>query len=171
MPTLTANAVMRARLVKVAPANPHLAARHGVHKSAPAPSNEVAKSDTVEPLDPAIAASRRARTEARNALMMRLRQLSPALFAPESYIPLPLAVGIRDQVVAQLGCDAIDAAVVLGIWCGKFRYQKALTQPGAVRRNLDGSDAGEVTAEQRAWAMQRLEKLKAKRRAKQATDA
>jgi sRNA-binding protein len=96
---------------------------------------------------------------------MKLRQLSPVLFASTAYVPVPLAVGIHAQIIAALGAEPRDVAVILGAWCAKFRYQKALKQPGAIRRNLDGSEAGPVSEEQREFALQRLEKLKAKRRA------
>jgi sRNA-binding protein len=91
------------------------------------------------------------------------------LFASTAYVPVPLAVGIHAQIIEALGAEPRDVAVILGAWCAKFRYQKALKHPGAVRRNLDGSEAGPVSEEQRAWAMQRLEKLKAKRRAQLAS--
>ena len=80
-----------------------------------ATANEAAKSDkppadaqkaTVDDdEDPAILAERRARSrERRNALFMKLRQLSPALFAAKK--PVPPKVGIAEQIIERLALDA-----------------------------------------------------------------
>ena len=172
--TLTASPAMKARIEKASAPPPKPPAQHAVHKSPktpavaqpkPVPAQKATVVVVVEE-DPAVISERRARLERRSALVLRLRAVSPTLFAPDTYIPVPLAVGIHEQIIEALGCEPRDVTVILGMWCAKFRYQKALTQPGAIRRNLDGSEAGSVTEEQRLWAMERLEKLKAKRRAK-----
>jgi sRNA-binding protein len=45
-------------------------------------------------------------------------------------------------------------------------YQRTLMVAGAVRLDLDGNPAGEVTEEERAWARIKFEHLKAKLKAK-----
>jgi ProQ/FINO family len=168
--TLTASPAMKARIEKVAPPPPRPSAQHAVHK--PPGKSAIAQKATPAPEmhPPAVVEERPATrdpagVERRNALFMKLRQLSPALFASTAYVPPPLAIGIHAQIIAALGAEPRDVAVILGIWTGKFRYQKGLKQPGAVRRNLDGSEAGLVSESERQFALQRLEKLKAKRRA------
>jgi hypothetical protein len=158
--TLTASPAMKARIEKVAPP-PKPSAQHAVHKLPEKPP--VAQKATV--VEERAATRDPAGVERRNALFMKLRLLSPALFASTAYVPPPLAIGIHAQIIAALGAEPRDVAVILGMWTGKFRYQKGLKQPGAVRRNLDGSEAGPVSESERQIALQRLEKLKAKRRA------
>ena len=98
---------------------------------------------------------------------MKLRQLSPALFAEKK--PVPLAIGIDLAIIERLGLDAAaekergsDLRVILSQYVNRFRYQKALSREGAVRVDLDGMPAGEVTPEQRERAAKKVEKFKAK---------
>ena len=163
--TLTASPAMKARIEKVAPP-PKPSAQHAVHKPPEKPPIAQPKPVPAQKATEERAATRDpAGVERRNALFMKLRLLSPALFASTAYVPPPLAIGIHAQIIAALGAEPRDVAVILGMWTGKFRYQKGLKQPGAVRRNLDGSEAGPVSESERQVALQRFEKLKAKRRA------
>lgn len=191
MATLTASSAMRRALEKAAIPAP----RHAADKSSKKPetwifpagasvsaaSNEAARFNTAkpqppapaqkttvdEPPDPEYEAYRRARIESRNALFMKLRQLSPALFAEKK--PVPLAIGIDLAIIERLGLDAAaekergsDLRVILSQYVNRFRYQKALSREGAVRVDLDGMPAGEVTPEQRERAAKKVEKFKAK---------
>ena len=100
--TLKASPAMVARLGKAAaqhaadkPAEPPPLAQQKPALAQPKPtSNEVAKINP--PLDPEAAALRRARRERQNALFLKLREISPALFVAK---PPPLAIGINAAIV------------------------------------------------------------------------
>ena len=114
MATLTASSAMRQALKKAVIPAP----RHAVHKSPigaakatllgfqmeasvaqkATPAPEMHPSPIVDE-DPAIMAYRRARADRRNALFLKLRQLSPALFARKE-APAPMMVGIFDAIVS-----------------------------------------------------------------------
>ncbi|MBE2225405.1 MAG: hypothetical protein IAF02_27970 [Anaerolineae bacterium] len=81
--------------------------------------------------------------------------------------PKPLAIGIHHAILAchpELDLSGLKRALTLR--CAWFQYLKALTQPGAVRYDLDGQPAGEVTAEQVEIARTRLAEWKAAKKAK-----
>jgi hypothetical protein len=80
------------------------------------------------------------RREQKNALCLALRQRWPELFKGPA--PEPLAIDIHDQIVAALDCDRKILHAVLGSWTEYRPYLKALAR-GEMRRNLDGSAAGE----------------------------
>jgi ProQ/FINO family len=64
----------------------------------------------------------------------------------------PLAVGIRDQILAAgLEVDAKALGLFLGWWVARSDYQDAICH-GEPRRNLDGSPAGEPDEAQRRQA-------------------
>jgi hypothetical protein len=177
--TLKAPAAALARVQKVLPVEPVTvipsAAQHAADKSSekasfgqpkpaiaqPKPtSDEVAKSNTPELPDPELAARR----HRRNALFLKLREISPALFA--AIPPPPMAIGTRDVLVERLGLDPegqVDLKAVIGAHVHRVAYQKALMAEGAVRIDVDGMPAGEVTPDQREHAIERLAQMKAKR--------
>jgi hypothetical protein len=183
MPTLTATSAMKARLATPVPTPSRPAVQHAADKSVKKPpiaqqktatlqtsarsagktaSDETAKSNT--PLDPELAARRKERNEARNALFLKLREVSPVLFA--AIPPPPMAIGIHDVIVERLGLDPegkTDLRVVLGHHVHRIVYQKQLAAEGAVRLDVDGMPAGEVTPDQREHAIERLAQMKAKR--------
>jgi sRNA-binding protein len=68
---------------------------------------------------------------------------------------------MHDQILEELGCAEKDLRAVLSLWSRTPAYQKALIVEGARRRNLDGSEAGEVTPEQRGFALEKLAQAKA----------
>lgn len=76
--------------------------------------------------------------------------------------PVPLAIGIRDELTASFADEMTPAeiALALAFWVRRKAYQQQLAA-GGQRFGLDGKPAGEVTAEQRALA---AEKLAARRR-------
>jgi sRNA-binding protein len=78
---------------------------------------------------------------------------------------VPLAVGIDIAIADALGLDgdgSRDLRRILSKHVDRRAYQAALLAEGAVRYSLDSNPAGEVTAEQRAFAEKRLAKLKRK---------
>jgi hypothetical protein len=104
--TLTASPAMKARIEKVAPPPPKPSAQHAVHK--PLEKPPITQPKPV-PTQKATVIEERAATrdpaglERRNALFMKLRQLSPALFAAKK--PVLMAVGTYDVIVDHLGLD------------------------------------------------------------------
>ena len=117
----------------------------------------------VAELDPAGKARRRTRRERSNALYLTMRQTWPALFGTGAAVPL--AVGVHDVLVERLGLDVEGGRDLRSILClhvGRYAYHKALIAEGAVRRDLEGNPVGELTAEQRAFAEKKIERLKSK---------
>ena len=80
-----------------------------------------------------------------------LRDLAPAVFDPDT--PLPLAIGVDRQIV-ELGLTSKEAGDILRWWTLRHEYRAAVARGGR-RHNLDGSLAGELTAEHQAEATQR----------------
>jgi sRNA-binding protein len=79
---------------------------------------------------------------------------------PETFStpPVPLAVGIRRQIV-EVACDDVftweDVAAVLRLWTRRQDYIEAIAR-GEPRRNLDGSLAGEPHEQHRQFAAKKL---------------
>lgn len=93
-----------------------------------------------------------------------LRERYPALFAAAD--PKPLKIGIhKDLLERHPELDLSGLKRALTLYTGRFSYQKLL-KAGAVRFDLDGQPAGEVTEEQVEIAHKRLAELKAARKAK-----
>ena len=171
MATLTASSAMRRALEKAAPPAP----RHAADKSSKKPETWIFPAGAIKPPaltqkatpapapvddDPAILAYHRARTERCSALFLKLRQLAPSLFATNK--PPPMAIGIYDAIVARLDLDAADRValrVVLGQHVNRPRYQRALSREGAIRFDLDGMPASEVTPEQRERAAKKVREI------------
>ena len=87
-----------------------------------------------------------------------LRERYPTLFAAAD--PKPLAIGIHRVLLErhpELDFSGLKRALTLHT--GRFSYQKLL-KAGAVRFDLDGQPADEVTEEQAEIARQRLAELK-----------
>jgi sRNA-binding protein len=87
--------------------------------------------------------------------------------------PPPMAIGIYDVLVERLGLDVegnADLRAVIAAHVHRIAYQKRLTAEGAVRLDLDGMPAGAVTEEQRLIAAQKIERLKAKAKARKVRD-
>lgn len=74
---------------------------------------------------------------------------------------LPLAIGIDKQLLARLpGLERKELRIALGIHTHSLRYLKT-TEKAAVRVDLDGNPAGEITAEHRTHASELVrERLK-----------
>lgn len=96
------------------------------------------------------------------ALESRLVDLYPAIFTRATVVPL--AIGIHKQIRAEH--PEIPADVLshfMAFWTRRIPYLKALKANGAVRLNLDGSEAGDVSAEDQAFARSRIGGLRLKR--------
>lgn len=90
-------------------------------------------------------------------LLAALQAVAPELWNPEA--PVPLAVGIHKQlhhIAEQVDMSRKSVRKFLSRWTSSTRYQQALIEPGAVRFNLDGSSAGEVSEEHRELSRQRV---------------
>jgi ProP effector len=169
MPTLMASAMMKARLAKVAPPPaPPPAAQYAADEPAKQPPPKPAPPtpaivQSPPPITAEAAARRRARYERQEALFRQLRGIAPALFA--TMPPPPMAIGIHRTIVERLGLDQKDARSVgrlLRRHVQRPSYQRGLIAEGAVRLDLDGNPAGEVTPEERAQAAATYEQLRAK---------
>ena len=120
------------------------------------------------PTDPELSGKERKRRRIR-WVEMQLRHLAPRLFNGSRQ---PMAVGVREEIVAKW--PVVDPAALrlfLRLWAVHPRYLKAMAD-GAVRRDLDGAEAGEITPEQREWAatfLVNLEIQKAERAAQKET--
>jgi sRNA-binding protein len=75
----------------------------------------------------------------------------------------------RSSSASSLGAEgARDLGWILSQHVQRYMYQKRLATEGAVRLDLDGKPAGEVTPEQRERTTKTLERLKAKVKARDA---
>ena len=102
----------------------------------------------------------RVRVEAAQSL---LRERYPDLFGND---PKPLKIGIHLELLERHpDLDFVGLKRALTLHTGRFSYQKLL-KAGAVRFDLDGQPADEVTEEQAEIARQRLAELKAALKAK-----
>jgi sRNA-binding protein len=91
------------------------------------------------------------------------------LFDPKH--PKPLAIGIKRQIVAELGMDdrkARQLGRLLGMWCGRPSYLEALAADGATRHGIDGRPVEPVTAEHQAVARDQLARWREKWRRRKA---
>jgi sRNA-binding protein len=113
--------------------------------------------------DLAAAKASRERQERRSELYLRLRQLSPALFAGPA---APMAIGIRAEIIRRLELDddrdLAALRAVLSQAVARPAYQTALAAEGAMRFDLDGNPVELVNDEHRARAQRALEKMKQK---------
>ena len=80
-----------------------------------------------------------ARNDACTLLALLVEQF-PGAFRHEDEPPVPLAIGIRDQLITQLDGIASERAirVAMKLYCFRGAYQHALAAPGAQRVNLAG---------------------------------
>ena len=87
-------------------------------------------------------------------LLELLKAVAPEVFCIP---PVPLAVGIRRQVLDLAGDEVSwnDIAAVLRRWTSRYDYIATIAA-GGQRFNLDGSPAGEVTPEHQQFALAQL---------------
>ena len=95
---------------------------------------------------------------------MRLRKLSPALFAGRR--TAPTMRGIRPEIIRRLGLasdeDLAALRAVLRNTVARPAYQMALTAEGAMRFDLDGIAVASVSERHRQRVQHALEKLRRK---------
>lgn len=98
----------------------------------------------------------------------RLHELYPAAFcAPNVRVPVPLKVGIHDDLVAAVAIHGIKPKWLrsfLYVWTHRNEYLIALARGGA-RHALDGSVAGQVTPGEAVQAGAAMAAMAAKRKA------
>jgi ProP effector len=76
--------------------------------------------------------------------------------------PKPLAIGIDRTIAAELGLKRNDMGGVLQWWATRIAYHRAMAA-GTVRYNLDGSEAGPISDDDRARAQARCASSAARR--------
>lgn len=99
-----------------------------------------------------------------NRLFTDLRERFPQAFC---HPPKPLALGTKERLIAS-GFSERDAGLILMTWCRSPLYLKSLVIDGAVRVNLDGSEAGPVSDLDREFSREKLKQAKAQRKAAKA---
>lgn len=84
----------------------------------------------------------------------------------------PLAVGIRNDLIAQLdgAATALEITAALRRYCSSFGYLKNCVV-GAERVDLDGNPVGVINEQEAAHAAGKLAELRAARKAKSPTKA
>ena len=102
-----------------------------------------------------------------DAALARLTEAFPQAFVLEKYRPhRPLKVGIAVDIPAR--CPAVERRVLgvaLSAYAKRVMYLQSLVA-GAVRVDLDGKAAGEVTARDAKYAAAKLAEILASREAK-----
>jgi ProP effector len=99
-------------------------------------------------------------------LLISLAELFPAVFVVGKYqVHVPLKVGIDHDIAARCPALAVGERLkLLRLYVGRLMYLQALVA-GAVRVDLDGNPAGEVTVDEAAHAAVRLANKVARREA------
>ena len=87
-------------------------------------------------------------------MIAELAKKYPKAITPSN--PVPLAIGIHKQVDPKFPLSKVRKAIRR--YTSKQKYIVALTRPGAIRYNLDGSIAGPVSGDHQMKAMATLEK-------------
>ncbi|WP_027214434.1 ProQ/FinO family protein [Burkholderia sp. WSM2232] len=126
--------------------------RRGAHAAAPAAD--------ARPVDPVVKS------------IGRLQKRFPNAFPKNPAPKLPLKVGIFEDLVVhakELSLTEAELRDAIKTWCRGSRYWKSLAE-GAVRVDLNGAEAGKVTAQEAAGA-QRLQAHRAAKSAKAAAAA
>lgn len=107
----------------------------------------------------AVASPLRKAADQEDRLLAALRRLAPETWDPDQ--PRPLAVGIHAQIfpVAEpLGISRSAVRRFLTRWTSRPAYLAALSQPGAVRHDVDGQESVAVEQRHGRRARRRLEK-------------
>jgi sRNA-binding protein len=94
-------------------------------------------------------------------ILTKLRALFPAFTDP----PVPLAIGIGQEIIEQLAGvhRPSEISLAMRVWCGRTAYLEALAIDGAVRVWLDGTQSEPVSAEHQEQAKRRLARRRARR--------
>jgi sRNA-binding protein len=92
--------------------------------------------------------------------LARLRRRYPGAFREVK----PLALGIRDDILARGGFDHLELLHFFGWYSRAPSYLRAQAQPGAMRHDLDGAAVDPVSEENRAYAAAELDHQEARQR-------
>jgi sRNA-binding protein len=90
---------------------------------------------------------------ARAATLARAREMFPVVFGDEVR---PLAIGAGARLREALGVSKAAVDPVMTWWTTRPDYTRAVAAPGSQRWNLDGTVAGDVSAQHRAEAIEKL---------------
>jgi ProQ/FINO family len=85
-------------------------------------------------------------------LLAMLTERYPATFTHEGGLPKPLTIGISDQLITELALAPAIVHTAMRLYTRRRSYQKALSQPGAMRVGLDGTPTEPVAPEHQAAA-------------------
>ena len=91
------------------------------------------------------------RTAATELLTM-LCERYPEAFKHDGEPPQPLAIGISDRLIAELALDPAIVHTAMRLYTRRKSYQRALSQPGAMRVDLAGQPTEPVSPEHQATA-------------------
>jgi sRNA-binding protein len=108
------------------------------------------------------------RTSKAEATISELAAAFPLAFALDPARARPLKLGVREDLRAQSAISHARIRSALGHYCNSEGYLRSSIE-GAVRIDLAGTAAGEVTAKEAASALRRLAKI-AKKAAAQNND-
>ena len=107
--------------------------------------------------------------EDKQAALVHLAEWFPQTFVLEKYLPhRPLKIGICPDILAR--CPVLtrrELGTVLGVYASRVMYLQSLVA-GAIRIDLDGNPAGEVSAADAEHAAATLAEILASREAGQA---
>ena len=107
--------------------------------------------------------------EDKQAALVHLAEWFPQTFVLEKYLPhRPLKIGICPDILAR--CPVLtrrELGTVLGVYASRVMYLQSLVA-GAIRIDLDGNPAGEVSAADAGHAAARLAEIMASREARRA---
>jgi sRNA-binding protein len=90
----------------------------------------------------------------RVATLARAREMFPEVFGDD---PRPLAIGTGAGLRDALGVSKTAIDLAMSWWTTRPDYARSVAAPGSKRWNLDGTVAGDVSAEHRADAIEKLE--------------
>ena len=76
----------------------------------------------------------------------------PETFTHEGEPPRPLAIGMSDRLIAELALDPAVVHDAMRLYTRRRAYQKALSEPGAMRVDLTGQPTEPVAPEHQAAA-------------------
>jgi ProP effector len=107
--------------------------------------------------------------EDKQAALVHLAEWFPQTFVLEQYLPhRPLKIRICPDILAR--CPVLtrrELGTVLGVYTSRVMYLQSLVA-GAIRIDLDGNPAGEVSAADAGHAAARLAEIMASREARRA---
>ncbi len=104
------------------------------------------------------------------AVVRLLAELCPKVIFVYEGRRRPLAIRIRNQLIAKAAITPEELKLALQSYCGSDGYLRAMSRPGAQRIDLEGNPVGAVTPEQAAGAAKGLAARLARRKARKAEE-